>query len=72
VFRKFFSALAALATNVEALAASFAEANQRFRHNVLGEGNGDLPALDYTPTDGNTEAVEPAPKNGRKRSASVK
>jgi hypothetical protein len=73
VFRKFFSALAALAANVEALAASFAEANQRFRHNVLGDGNGDtIPALDYAPTDGNTKVVEPAPKNGRKRSASAK
>jgi hypothetical protein len=36
MFRRFFSALSALAGNVEALAASFAEANERFRHNVLG------------------------------------
>ena len=60
MFRKFFSALAALATNVEALAASFAEANQRFRHNVLGESNGDLPLLEHAESD------EPA-RIGRKK-----
>jgi hypothetical protein len=62
VFRKFFSALAALTGNVEALAASLGEANQRFRHNVLGEGNGDLPLLELS------ESEEPA-RLGRKKAA---
>jgi hypothetical protein len=62
MFKRFFSAVAALASNVEALAASFAEANQRFRHNVLGEGNGDLPALEHA------ESEEPA-RIGRKKAA---
>jgi hypothetical protein len=60
VFKRFFSALASLASNVESLSASFAEANRRFRQNILGEGNGDLPALEHTESD------EP-PKIGRKR-----
>jgi hypothetical protein len=43
-------------------AASFAEANQRFKRNVLGEVNGDLPALEYA------ESEEPA-RIGRKKAA---
>lgn len=38
MFKRFFSALACLSSNIEALAASFAEANERSRHNILGEG----------------------------------
>ena len=55
MFKRFFSALSSLAGNIEALAASIAEANECFRHNVLGEGNGDLLALDHQ-----AESEEPA------------
>jgi hypothetical protein len=65
MFKRVFSALASLAGNIEALAASFAEANERFRHNVLGEGNGELLALDHQ-----AESEEPA-RIGRKK-ATVK
>jgi hypothetical protein len=47
MFRRFFYALASLAGNIEALAASFAEANERFRHNVLGEGSGEPEQLEH-------------------------
>jgi hypothetical protein len=53
-------ALATLTGSVKALAASLAEANTRFRHNVLGEGDGDLPALEHA------ESEEPA-RIGRKK-----
>ncbi len=62
MFKRFFAALAALTSNVEALAASFAEANDRFKRNLLGEDNDDMPAPEYS------EREEPA-RIGRKKSA---
>jgi hypothetical protein len=62
MFRRFFAALANLTGNVEALALSFGEANERFKRNVLGEGNGELPLLEHA------ESVEPV-RNGRKKTA---
>jgi hypothetical protein len=47
IFKRFFSALANLTGNIETLAASFAEANKRFRHNVLGDGNDEFPVLNH-------------------------
>jgi hypothetical protein len=63
MFKRIFTALANLTGNIEALAASIAEANECFRHNVLGEGNGDLLALDHQ-----AESQEPA-RLGRKKTA---
>jgi hypothetical protein len=47
MFKRLFSALPSLTGNIEALAASFAEANERFRHNVLSEGNGEPAQLEH-------------------------
>ena len=58
MFKRFFSALANLTANVEALAQSFALANERFRCNILGDGDGELPALSYA------QSEEP-PVNGK-------
>ena len=45
MFRRFFSALSALSASAEALAASFAEANQRFRDNLSLDYHEEMPAL---------------------------
>ena len=63
MFKRLFSALTSLRCNIEALAVSFAEANERFRHNILGEGNGEVLALDHQ-----AENEEPA-RIGRKKAA---
>ncbi len=64
MFKRFFSALANLTGNIEALAASFAEANERFRQNVLGDGSGELPALEQK-----SESDAERATNGRRRKA---
>ena len=63
MFKRIFTALANLTGNIEALAASIAEANECFRHNVLGDGNGELLALEHQ-----TESEKPA-RIGRKKAA---
>jgi hypothetical protein len=45
-------------------AASFAEANERFRHNILGDGRAEMPALEHNAE----EDAEPA-TNGKRRKA---
>lgn len=58
MFKKFFAAIAALTQNAEALAASLAEANERFRANLLDGPADEVPALEHDD--------KAARKNGRK------
>jgi hypothetical protein len=63
MFNRFFSALSNLRANIEALAASFAETNKRYRQNVFSDGSSELSALNHQ-----AESEEPA-QIGRKRAA---
>ena len=63
MFGRFFAALNALITNTEALGASFAEANERFRQNL---------ALDYKPQEETPPALpDRTPGGDKKRKKSV-
>lgn len=64
MFKRFFAALASLTANAEALAASFAEANENFRHNLALDHKEDVPALPAP-----EEKDSPAARNGRKAAA---
>jgi hypothetical protein len=63
MFKRFYSALANLSVNIEALAAALAEANERFRQNVLGDGSSEVPALEHTSEDD----AEPATNERRRK-----
>lgn len=63
MFRRFFAAIAAMSANAEALAASFAEANDRFRVNLALDHTEAPAALEHTEAE---EEERPARKNGRK------
>ncbi len=62
MFARFFSALRLLTANAEALAFSFAEANQRFRANLALDATEETPDALPAPTD----AEEPR-RSGRGR-----
>jgi hypothetical protein len=70
MFRAFFAALSALTANAQALADSFAEANQRFRANLLLDGPAPSPGelIDNPPAlPDPTADREPAAGNSGKR-----
>ena len=50
MFRRFFTALASLSANAEALAQSFAEANDRFRSNLALDHIEPAAELEHEPT----------------------
>lgn len=62
MFGRFFAALNALISNTEALGASFAEANERFRQNL---------ALDYKPQEETPALPDMTPGENKKRKKSV-
>jgi hypothetical protein len=67
MFARFFSALRLLTVNAEALAASFAEANQRFRSNLALDVTEEPPAALPGPV-AEEETSDGARRNGRGRS----
>ncbi len=67
MFGRFFSALRLLTVNAEALAASFAEANQRFRSNLALDVTEEPPAALPSPV-AEEDAGDGARRNHRGRS----
>ena len=67
MFARFFSALRLLTVNAEALAASFAEANQRFRRN-LALDVADEPSAALPGPVAEEDARDGTRRNGRGRS----
>ena len=68
MFGRFFSALRLLTVNAEALAASFAEANQRFRSNLALDVADEPPTAALPGPVAEEDASDSARRNGRSRS----